>query len=366
MAIKSVTSMLLQLPYEIGGPKEEFLGRTRTHMPMLLVRVESSSGVVGWGESFSLSAAVVTKSAIDNIVAPYVIGKDEDNFQPLIEELRRKLQFAGRGGPLAFAVSGLDIALWDIAGKKAGRPISKLLGGAKRTTLPAYASLMHYSTPELMASACRRVASMGYKAVKIHDDKVQQAVVARQALGNDIALMIDVNCAWSVEQALGYLPKLETLKLKWLEEPVWPPETPRNLRIIKTKTDIPLAAGEILNSSFEIVDMAEARVLDIIQPSVTKIGGISEMITIIDGLKDSDVQMVPHSPYYGPGLLATLHIASTLAYEVPIEKYFCDLQANPLGNLIEPQSGQLCVPTGVGIGAEPDPLVIREYQIQQP
>jgi L-alanine-DL-glutamate epimerase-like enolase superfamily enzyme len=364
MAIKSVTSTLLQLPYEIRGPKQEFLGRTRTHMPMLLVRVETSGGIVGWGEAFSLSGAVVTQCAIDKIVAPYVVSKDEDNFQPLIDDLRRRLQFCGRGGPMTFAVSGLDIALWDIAGKKAGRPVCQLLGGAKRSSQLAYASLMRYNTPELLSSACRRAVNMGYKAIKIHDYKVEQAAVARQAIGDDIALMMDVNCAWSLEETLEYLPPLDDVKLKWLEEPVWPPETSRNLRVVKSKTSILLAAGENLCSSFDVLDMAESNVLDFVQPSITKVGGISEMVRIAAGLKSGCPQLAPHSPYFGPGFLATLHMLATLPQEAPIEKYFCDLPVNPFGELIDVQAGRISVPTGPGLGGEPDTAVIREYQVQ--
>jgi L-alanine-DL-glutamate epimerase-like enolase superfamily enzyme len=364
MAIKSVTSVLLHLPYDIGGPKQEFLGHTRTHMQMLLVRVENSGGIVGWGEAFSLGASPVTQCAIDKILGPYLIGKDEDNFQPVFEDLRRKLQFFGRGGPLTFAISGLDIALWDLAGKKAGRPLSDLLGGAKRTSLPAYASLMKYATPELLDSACRRAVAKGYQAIKIHEHKVEQAAVARQTLGNEVVLMIDVNCAWNLEETLEYLPRLEELNLRWLEEPVWPPETARNLRVIKSKTSIPLAGGENACSSFAILDLAEAQALDLVQPSVTKIGGVSEMARIADGLKNGCPRLVPHSPYFGPGFLATLHLASTLASEVPIEKYFCDLPASPLGDLIEPKAGRIGVPTGPGIGGEPDPNIIREYQVR--
>ncbi len=362
MAIKSVTSTLLQLPYEMGGPKQEFMGRTRTHMPMLLVRVETSDGVVGWGEAFSLSCAVVTQCALDKIVAPYVVGKEEDNFQSLIEDLRHRLQFAGRGGPLTFAVSGLDLALWDVAGKKAGRPVCNLLGGAKHKSLPAYASLMRYGTPELLEAACRRAAALGYNTVKIHDHKPEQAAVARKVLGKDVALMIDVNCGWELEQTLQYLPLLEELKLKWLEEPVWPPDTDGNLRVVKSKTAIPLAAGENATSSFAILESAEAGVVDFVQPSVTKIGGITEMMRIACGLKK--VLLAPHSPYFGPGFLATIHVASTMSYEVPIERYFCDLLANPLGPTIEPKGGRIGVPTGPGIGADPDPLLLREYQVQ--
>jgi L-alanine-DL-glutamate epimerase-like enolase superfamily enzyme len=333
-------------------------------MEMLLVKVETSSGVVGWGEAFPLIVWPLVKCALETIVAPLVIGKPEDGFQSLIEDLRRKLHLFGRGGPVTFAVSGLDIALWDVAGKKAGRPLSELLGGAKRSSLPAYASLMKYADPEVMASNCRRALGMGYKAIKIHDHRgVEQTALARQTIGNALDLMLDVNCSWSREQALGYLPRFEELKLKWLEEPVWPPENVKDLRVVRSKTTTPIAAGENASSAYDIVNLAESNAVDLVQPSVIKIGGVSEIASMVKRVEASRASMTLHSPYFGPGFLATLHIASTLAEESPIEDYFCDLPANPLGAIIKAKNGRFTVPTGAGLGRDPDPLVIRDYQV---
>ena len=364
MSIQSVTTIPLQLPYDIGGRKPEFAGRPRTHMDMLLVKVETSGGIVGWGEAFAPFVWPATQRALDTLVAPLVIGKSEDDFQPLIEDLRHKLHLFGRGGPVAYAISGLDIALWDIAGKKAGLPLNALLGGVvNRKTLHAYASLLKYSDAESLSSNCRRAVSLGYKSVKVHAHDVEQVAVARQAIGNDIDLMVDVNCGWSLEEALAYLPRLEDLKLKWLEEPVWPPENFENMRQLRSKKAVAIAAGENADSGYDILRLAKSRAVDLVQPSVTKIGGISELMGIAKQVENGDAKVTLHSAYFGPGLLATLHIASILTVEVPIEGYFCDLPANPLGELIQFKNGDIAVPTGPGLGGDPDPHVIREYQV---
>jgi L-alanine-DL-glutamate epimerase-like enolase superfamily enzyme len=332
-------------------------------MEMLLVRVETTDGIVGWGEAFPLVVWPLVKCAVETIVAPLVVGKPEDDFQQLTGEVRRKLHLFGRGGPIAYAISGVDIALWDIAGKKAGRPISDLLGGAKRSSLPAYASLMKYAESEVLAANCRRAVAMGYKAIKLHDHRgVEQSAIARQIMGNDLDLMLDVNCSWSKEQTIGYLPRLEEIKLKWLEEPIWPPENFEDLRAVKSKTHILLAAGENASSAPDIVHLAEAKAVDLVQPSVIKIGGITEIAALRRRVEGSHAKIILHSPYFGPGFLATLHIAATLAEESPIEDYFCDLPASPLGTVIKAKNGRIAVPAGPGLGKDPDPDIIREYQ----
>lgn len=364
MAIESITAIPLGLPYEAFGPKPTFAGRQRTRMEMMLVKVETSGGVVGWGEAFPLIVWPMVKCALETIVAPLAIGKSEDEFPSLIEDLRRKLFLFSRGGPVAYAIAGLDIALWDIAGKKAGCPVSELLGGAKRSSLPAYASLMKYADAEVLASNCRRALDHGYKTIKIHDNGFEQSTRAREVIGNDIGLMIDVSCSWSLKQAIEYLPRFEELGLKMIEEPLWPPENLPDLRTLRTKSTIPIAIGENASSGADLVNVAESKAVDLVQPSVIKIGGISEIVAMLKPMQATEAKILLHTAYFGPGLLATLHISSALPYESPIEDYFCELPANPLGEVARAANGRFAVPATPGLGGDPDPLIIREYQLQ--
>ena len=150
MTIRKIDTFALSLPFEIYGPRPKFAGLDRS-MEILLVRVETDSGIVGWGEAFGFGIWPATRAAIHSMVAPLALGRDETNIPALMEDLNRKLHIVGRTGPMVFALSGLDIALWDIAGKAAGKPVSALLGGAKHTRLPCYASLMRYTDPGLVA-----------------------------------------------------------------------------------------------------------------------------------------------------------------------------------------------------------------------
>lgn len=130
------------------------------------------------------------------------VGRNEDDIDALMDDLQRKLHIVGRTGPVVYAMSGLDIALWDIAGKKAGKPLSALLGGARRTQVPAYASLVRYADSTLVARNAGAAVERGFKAIKLHEIDAAHVEAARAAIGAEVALMLDTNCPWTVEEAL--------------------------------------------------------------------------------------------------------------------------------------------------------------------
>ena len=180
MTIKSVTPIALNLPFDVGGPKPLFAGKPR-NMEMLLLRVETDSGIVGWGEAFGYAVWPATRTAIEALIAPLAIGRDERDITALMLDLQRKLHLLGRTGPVMYAMSGLDIALWDIAGKAAGKPVAELLGGARRKDFSAYASLVRYTDPALIARNAKAAVERGYRAIKLHEIGVEQVRAAREA-----------------------------------------------------------------------------------------------------------------------------------------------------------------------------------------
>lgn len=371
MAIAAIHTIPVRIPFDVGGPKQEFLGKPRTHLEALYLKVETTDGCVGWGEAFGFNMWPVVRKAMDDFIAPFIIGRDEAAIEPLMTELRRRFHVFGRTGPVMYALSGLDIALWDIAGKKAGKPLHVLFGGARRDSLPAYASLMKYGEADALARNCERARALGYHAVKIHESTVPQAKVARRALGAHTGLMVDTNCAWTLEQALSYLPDLQALNLMWLEEPTWPPENLDNFRALRSRADIPLAAGENAATPWELAAMSRTGLLDVLQPSVIKIGGVSEMhaaLTTLAGLQQPDgthrARPIAHSPYFGPGLLASLHLMATLEHEAPLERLFCDFEAHPYAGAIEASDGRLRVPQGPGLGVEPDARLLDAFSVK--
>ena len=188
---------------------------------------------------------------------------------------------------------------------------------------------------------------------------------ARRAVGAEVALTLDTNCPWTVAEAVAMAGRLEEHGLAWLEEPVWPPEDHAGLAEVRRRARVPVAAGENAGSVAELRQLLQAGSVDVVQPSVTKIGGVSEMRRAMALAEAFGVAMVPHSPYLGPGLLATLHlIAAAPPMDRLVERLFCDLDAGLFGGLIDPVDGRMRVPDGPGLGADPDPEVVARYRAE--
>ena len=154
MKITAVESILLTIPYRTSGGLQSIAGRPSAGLNMLLLRLDTDEGVTGWGEAFGHGVCPATKTAFDTLVAPMLIGRDPSAIDALMHDLQQTLHLFGRSGAVMYALSGVDIALWDIAGKVAGEPLYRLLGGTDRA-LPAYASLLRCSRS---GHCCGRVA----------------------------------------------------------------------------------------------------------------------------------------------------------------------------------------------------------------
>jgi D-galactarolactone cycloisomerase len=360
MKISAISTMLIHIPYETGGATK-LAGQSWTRMAMLLVKVETDDGVTGWGEGFGHAIAPATKATLDTLVAQHFIGRDPTDISGLMAEMFQKLHLFGRNGPVIYALSAIDIALWDIAGKRAGLPLYQLLGGAQRHELEAYASLLRYEEPALVARNAARAAAEGYRFIKIHEIGLPQVRAAREAIGADVALMCDANCPWTVSQAIEMAEAFGPLRLHWLEEPVWPPEDHHGLRRVR-RCGTATAAGENAAGLHDFRHMLEIGAIDIAQPSVTKIGGISEMRKIAALAEAFGVRLVPHCAYFGPGYLASLHIVASLGHPVPLERLYLQLEANPFGSILESKSGKVAIPTGPGLGCDPEPAIVERYR----
>ena len=168
-------------------------------MDSLLVKVTTGQGLQGWGEAFGFTAVPVTQRAIDELIAPLCVGRDATRIAPLMHDVRAKLHVFGQG-PVALAPSAVGIALWDIAGKAAGVPLHRLLGGGA-ADLACYASLDAYADPALVRAAVRRALDAGFQSIKLHEKELPEVRAAHEEAGPEAELMVDVNCAWTVNQA---------------------------------------------------------------------------------------------------------------------------------------------------------------------
>jgi L-alanine-DL-glutamate epimerase-like enolase superfamily enzyme len=185
---------------------------------------------------------------------------------------------------------------------------------------------------------------------------------ARLAVGEGVAIMVDTNCPWTPEQARHMTMKLRPYDLHWLEEPIFPPEDFSAIARLRAGTSVPMAAGENNCTAVQFRDMFAAQAVDYAQPSVTKVGGVTEFLKVATLADAAGVTLMPHSPYFGPGFLATLQLmAARGAPDGMIERYHMDLEASLYGELVTPVKGGFVVPTGPGLGRDPDPDVIKTY-----
>jgi D-galactarolactone cycloisomerase len=363
MKITTVESILLTIPYRSSSGLRMIAGRPAPGLNMLLVRLETDTGLTGWGEAFGHAVAPATRTVLDTVVAPMLIGRDARDIAAVMDDLQRRLHLIGRNGPVIYALSGVDIALWDLAGKAAGLPLHQLLGSAPRAPLPAYASLTRCSGPDAVAESCRQALAQGFRQIKLHEITLPAVQAARAAVGPHVTLMLDTNCPWSRDEARAMIEALRPCGLHWLEEPLWPPEDYAGLAQLRT-TGMTIAAGENAAAS-DFPLMFALGALDVVQPSVTKVGGVSAMRRIIALAEKSGVRVVPHCPYLGPGFLASLHLAVPLA-DAPVERIAVDLEASPLGDWIDARDGAMRIPQGPGLGCDPDPDLIARYRTHEP
>ncbi len=362
MKIVRVEAIPLSIPCRYGAEGWSLGAGGWKALDFCLVRVETDDGITGWGEAFSYSCRRAVVAAVMDMIAPIAVGRDASDIAGLHAEIQKRLHIFGRFGITAFALSGLDIALWDIAGKAAGKPLHALLGGARRDRLDCYASLLRYADPSLAAQYCEQAVGEGFGAIKLHEVSEPVIAAARAAVPQSAALLLDVNCEWNVEDAIAIGKRLAPMKLDWFEEPVFPPEDGIGLRAVGEACGIPIAAGE--NSCFatQFAALFDARAVQYAQPSVTKVGGITEFRKVATLAAERRVQLAPHSPYFGPGALATLHLIAALAQDARFEYFYLEADAWLYGDRLTPRRGELLVPQSPGLGADPDPDVIRRYR----
>jgi L-alanine-DL-glutamate epimerase-like enolase superfamily enzyme len=361
--IENVETFHVSLPFDSGGA-EGWAASGWTTLDYVLLRVDTDAGISGWGDAFGYGAAWATRAAVERMVAPAIIGRDAGDIAGIHRDLQLANHVWGRYGVTLFAISGVDIALWDIAGKAAGVPLHRLLGGARRARIPAYASLFRYANPEVVAERTRAAMAEGYRHVKLHEVREPEVRAAREAAGHGVALMVDVNCEWTPHQALQMARALAPYELYWLEEPIFPPEDFAALAALRRASGVALAAGENACTAFQFRDIIASGGVDYLQPSVTKVGGVSEMLKIITLAQTHGATLMPHSPYFGPGLLATLHLLATLPDECLAEFfYYSALPASLYGDAVRAVDGHMTVPDGPGLGVEPDLDVIREHAV---
>jgi L-alanine-DL-glutamate epimerase-like enolase superfamily enzyme len=366
MQITDVKAHHIRIPYDAGVASFRQGASAISALDMVIVEVSTDAGITGWGDAFSYVCPHTTCTAVEEMIAPQARGLDVPDAAKIpafMEQIQRNLHLFGRYGITMFAISGLDIALWDIAGKVQGLPLHRLIGGAAREKIPAYASLLRIGQPESIASECEAARRLGYGAIKLHETTLSAVFAARDAIGDGVPLMVDMNCPLDERSAIAFAHGCRDSKPAFLEEPVWPPEDFVTLAKVRSEGGLDVAAGENACTAYQFRQMMDAGAVSHAQPSVIKVGGITEFLKVASIADELGVKIVPHSPYFGPGFLATLQLMS-VRDEGFIEMFYMRRAACLWrGRIDADANGDVQVPQGPGLGYEPDNDVMERYRV---
>jgi D-galactarolactone cycloisomerase len=363
MKITKVEAIPLAIPFSYGADAFKLGTGSWKRLDFCMVRVETDACLVGWGDAFAYTCRNAVAAAVRDMIAPLAVGQDAADIGGLHARIQKQLHIFGRFGITAFALSGLDIALWDLAGKAADLPLHRLIGGARRESVPCYASLLRYGEPDLVAAYCERALGEGFGSIKLHEIDEGAVAGARRAVPREVPLTVDVNCEWRPREAIAAAQRFRPYDLLWLEEPVFPPEDYRALRAVGQACGIPIAAGENWCFATQFEAAFQAQAVQYAQPSVTKVGGVTEFLKIMALAETRNVRLAPHSPYFGPGALATLHLLAAYGEPSWFEYFYLWPEAKPLPGVLEANRGSLEVPSGPGLGADPDEKILERYRV---
>ncbi len=363
MKIVDVIAHHLAIPAKKFGPEVPFVWN---RLSQVFLELKTDDGLTGWGECFGYGVPHAVAATVNHTLKPMLVGEDPSAIRPLMKKLFQKTHLYGRYGVTTFAISGVDIALWDLAGKRAGQPLYQLLGGAASTRVPAYASLVRYpEEDDRIAALAKQAVKDGYTMIKLHQVTPESVAMGRDAIGHDVPLTVDINCEWSIHEAAQMAMAMDEQELFWLEEPIWPPEDYAGLAEVQNSTGVPLSSGENACTAQQFHALIEAGAATFVQPSVIKVGGVSEFLKVATLVEAANLELAPHSPYFGPDFAATLHLIAHTGRARWIEKFYFDLETPIFTQPLRLDKGTYTLPQGPGLGADVDPNVLKEYRVKE-
>jgi L-rhamnonate dehydratase len=346
----------------------------------VLVRVHTDEGITGLGEidsSPSVAKAIIDAPPSHKIcsgLAALLVGENPLEIGRLWQKMYRGSLYFGRRGAAIHAISGVEIALWDIAGKAAGKPVHALLGGARRKTIKAYASTLMPDTPDEAARVVEAQLKAGFKAVKLgwgplgqsKDLDVALVAAARKAGGPDFDLMLDVGKGWtSAREGIDRARRMEEHNLYWIEEPFWPDDYAK-YAALAAAVPTPIAGGEEETTLADFERLAEKGHVEVLQPDVTRAGGISECLRVADYARRKGKRCVLHAWSTGIIKAATLHVLAAMDEAEYME--YCvqttDLNQKLVAEKFPLKNGEVAIPDRPGLGIELDEAVLKQYAVQ--
>lgn len=344
----------------------------------LVVKVHTDGGIVGLGEvdSSSLVAKAIIEAPLSHKIcrglAECVLGQDPFEIDRLINRMYEGSIYFGRQGAAIQAMSGIEIALWDIMGKATDRPVYQLLGGGFRKQFRAYASILFGDTPAETARLGRELVAQGYRAVKFgwgpmgqsEESDIAHVRAARQSLGNEVELMVDAGLCWDTATAIRRAKQFEPYNLTWLEEPLHPDNLDGYARL-SAQGAMRIAAGEEICDIQEFRRMMDIGGIDVVQVDVTRVGGLARSKRIGWDSVERHRLCVNHSYKTGVNIAASLHFVAAL----PNSHYFeyCVEQGALRQTLTQQRfpvvDGDIRVPEEPGLGVELDETVVAQYRV---
>jgi L-alanine-DL-glutamate epimerase-like enolase superfamily enzyme len=284
----------------------------------VMVKVVTEDGIVGWGESHHGRAHTAIARLIETTLRQLVLGMDaHDTVGIWAKVYKYQLGSHGMGAACAMAMSGIDMALWDIKGKAAGLPLCRLLGGAPRA-VPAYAGgvALGYQPPAQLIDEAAPLVAAGYKAVKLRigdtvRDDIARMEAVRSAFGHELAILTDANTGYRVDQVRQVMPAMDEIGIGWLEEP-FPAHDHRAYAQARSYGRTPLAAGENHYTRFEFTRVLEDGVITIWQPDLSKCGGVTEALRIAAMASAFKIPINPHSSMTGVNQAASIHLLAAI------------------------------------------------------
>ena len=369
MKIREVRALGLYGATPEGGWSNELRPDDCVHT---LIAVLTDEGVVGVGSVFSSDDLV--RSSLKVLQPLYA---DENPLEPerVSEKLHQNTFWLGRGGAITHTISGIDIALWDILGKATGQPVGRLLGGRYRERVRPYASLL-MDQPERLAERLQGLKAQGFNAFKIgwgpfgrHSSALDEAIVAaaREAVGAETQLMVDAggsDAFWAqgYKWALRTAEMLARYEVAWFEEPLRPDALEDYARL-RAAAPLPISGGEVLTRRQSFLPWLRAGAFDIVQPDVTKVGGISEERRIAWMAEEYGIRFVPHGWNTAVGLAADLQLASAIADTDMVE--YCTgspyIDEIVVDRWVLDHDGMLAIPADPGLGLQLDLDMVAKY-----
>ena len=364
----SVEAFAYRVP--IAAPIKVSFGTFRDR-PMVLVRIVDASGAEGWGEIWCNWPAVGAehRARLADDFKDRLVGRTyatpDAAFRQLTAELEVMALQTGEIGPIAQVIAGIDIAMWDLAARMQGKPLYRVLGGATRDKVPVYATGINPDQPEKFAAA--RYAE-GHRAFKLktgfnHDRDVGNLRAMREAVGKDAVLTCDANQALSVDAAIAFARAVGPIGLQWFEEAIRVDAPAADWRALAEASPVPLAGGENFQGS-QFDDAIADNVLQVIQPDVTKWGGITGNFQVAKATVAAGKRYCPHFFGGGVSILSSLQLLCA-AGGTGLLEFDCHPNAGRelvVGDLLPVADGQVPVPTGAGLGATPDTVRLDQYR----